>query len=275
LKDLDNKNVMSKLIDNELNDLWFSLNNKEVNSMNIKFSEFLKKIGIYEIRNSEILSTRIIDEFNYIVLTHKTINENNFCEEIYCYVVIKKLKDLCDVIKYSRIKNINFDIFNVISDYKISNLINNFNNILENKFNDFVINNFSFMNYKISQSVSLQFLIKPNRVEQKITKPEIVINKIPSGLSRPSVLPIKEKENKEIFSFTDNKNDNFYQDLDIEDAGETESSNNNTKINNVSSEFAIPYNEPIELTDVDDLLDSLTISNTIKGVTITNNNLRL
>jgi hypothetical protein len=267
---------MSKLVDNELNDLWFSLNNKEVNSMNNKFTEFLKKIGIYEIRNSEILSSRIIDEFNYIILTHKTINENNFSEEIYCYVIIKKLKDLYDIIKYSRIKNINFDIFNVISDYKISNLINNFNNILENKFNDFIINNFSFINYRISQSVSLQFLIKPNRVEQKITKPEIVINKIPSSVSRPTVLVIKEKEtDKEVFSFTDNKNDNFYQDVDEGTGVETESSTNETKINNVSSEFMIPYNEPIELTDVDDLLDSLTMSNTIKGTTVNNNNLRL
>lgn len=262
---------MSKLIDNELNELWFSLNNKEVSSMNNKFSEFLKKMGIYEIRNSEILSTRIIDEFNYIVLTHKIINENNFSEEIYCHVVIQKLKDLYDVIKYSRVKNINFDIFNVISDYKISNLINNFNNIIENKFNDFIVNNFSFMNYKISQSVSLQFLIKPNRIEQQISKPEIIINKIPSGLSKPTLLPIKEKVKEEIFSFVDN-NDNFYQDID---AGETESSNNDIKINNISSEFPIPYNEPVELTDVDDLLDSLTISNTMKCGTITNNNLRL
>jgi uncharacterized membrane protein YcgQ (UPF0703/DUF1980 family) len=179
-------------------------------------------------------------------------------------------------LEYVKTTDINFDIFNVISDYKISNLINNFNNILENKFNDFIINNFSFINYRISQSVSLQFLIKPNRVEQKITKPEIVINKIPSSVSRPTVLVIKEKEtDKEVFSFTDNKNDNFYQDVDEGTGVETESSTNETKINNVSSEFMIPYNEPIELTDVDDLLDSLTMSNTIKGTTVNNNNLRL
>jgi len=280
--------LMSKLLDNELNDLWLMSGKKEDKTLNKEFENFLKKAGIYEIRKAEVMSTRVIDDLNYIILTHKTITEDNFIEQIYCIVVINKIKDLLDIIKYSRIKNINFDVFEVITNHKLTEFINNITNNIDSQLDEFVNNNFSYINHRLTKALSLQLLIKPDKHNTRIksatniTKTENV-NTIKTNIEE-NINTNSNKNELNNFKLESIQNNNTlncfnsFEEIDYsntEDKIEDKTENKTEKSNfNISSDFIIK--EPVELTDIDDFVESLTMTslNSIsKSKTNTKNNI--
>jgi hypothetical protein len=159
---------MVKVADNELLPLWKSVNNCMDNSKNDTFTFFyLQKTNILELKNAVVISSRKLNDSEYIIMSYKNLKEDNFSHIIYSLVIINIEPTLpiekSRIIKYCTISEDIFDLVNTILNHKVNQMLNLLNRAIDEKFTHLMNNNFNILRYRLGKSEIQNILVKPER----------------------------------------------------------------------------------------------------------------
>lgn len=159
---------MVKVPDNELLAMWKNVDNQIDNSNNEIFANYyLRKTNILELRNANVVSSRKLNDEEYIIMTHKQIKNETLTHIIYSLVIINIDENFplekSRIIKHCNISEEFFDIVNTILNHKMNQMVNLLNKAIDEKFETLMNNNFNIFRYRIGKSNIQNILVKPDR----------------------------------------------------------------------------------------------------------------
>jgi hypothetical protein len=159
---------MVKVPDNELLPMWKKSKSKEDNSYNDSFSfNYFAKTNILELKNCIIVSSRRLNNEEYISMTYKNLKDKDYSHIMYCLVILNidnnYPPEKSRICSYCTISDDIFDFVNTIVTYKTNQMLNLLNKAIDEKFTHLMNHNFNVLRYRIGKSDIQNILVKPDR----------------------------------------------------------------------------------------------------------------
>jgi hypothetical protein len=200
---------MVKVPDNELLAMWKNVDNQIDNSNNEIFANYyLRKTNILELRNANVVSSRKLNDEEFIIMTHKQIKNETLTHIIYSLVIINIDENFplekSRIIKHCNISEEFFDIVNTILNHKMNQIVNLLNKAIDEKFETLMNNNFNIFRYRIGKSNIQNILVKPDRAGFDVPSLSSIMNNFVDDNNNFNF------NNNSTFNYLDKERTNFY-----------------------------------------------------------------